>query len=115
MARRRGKPGDYLFTDYYSGATIYASQAKKDYWNNYTKNPLERNLQEIAVGLDDPFPVQPYSGPQYEVSVPCDYEIIPLFIGNTNVRTPNSAPAVQALNLDPGIGLMAVGCNFEVR
>lgn len=114
MARRGGKKGDYLMTDDYSGFTEYASKMKQDYWGNYTAKPLIRNLQEIATGMDDPLPVLVYRGPQYEITSPCDAEIIPLFIGTTNIRTPSTGN-IQILGLDPAIPDMSVGCNFEVR
>lgn len=114
MARRRGRNGDYLMTDDYSGSTVFASETKQDYWGNYGKKVLQRNLQEIATGLEDPYPVLIFRGPQYEITYACDSEAIPLFIGNTNIPTPNTSPATQALNLDPGIGDMEIGCTFRV-
>lgn len=115
MARRRGRPGAYLMTDDYSGVTCYASELHQDWWGNYTKQPLKRNLQEIAVGLNDPVPVTVFRGPQYEVTNICDFEHIPIFIGRTNIRTPNTSPATQALGLDPGIGDAVIGCTFVVH
>lgn len=114
MARRNGRKGDYLLTDDYTGFTVYGSQARKDYWGNLTRIPLLRNLQEIASPLNDPAPVIEYRGPQYEQSVPCDYEIAPNFVGLTNVPTNMDNMAVQVLDLDPGIGEMTVGCTFTV-
>lgn len=114
MARRSGKKGDYLMTDDYTGFTVYASKVKKDYWGNYTVKPMFRNLQEIASPLLDPYPVSIYRGPDYEQTTPCEFEIQPLFIGNTNIRTPYTSPATQALDLSPGIGEMEVGCTFQV-
>lgn len=115
MARRNGRKGDYLATDDYTGMTRYASELHRDYWGQYAVYPLKRNLQEIASPLDDPAPVPFYRGPSYEQSIPCDYELAPQFVGLTNVPTnPNNA-AFQALNLDPGVDSMAVGCTFIVR
>lgn len=115
MGRRSGRKGDYLATDSWTGFTEYASNLRKDYWGEYSRHPLKRNLQEIASPLDDPAPVPFYRGPQYETSVPCDYEVAPPKVGLTNVSTnPNNA-AFQALNLNPAIPDMIVGCTFIVR
>lgn len=115
MARRRGKKGDYLISDDYTGFTTYRSQVKEDYWGNLTVKPLKRNLQEIASPLNDPVPVTVYRGPTYEQVNPCNFEIQPLFIGKTNIRTPNNSPATQANDWDPAIPNMQVGCTFEIR
>lgn len=80
-----------------------------------TAIPLKRNLQEIATPLDDPAPVSFYRGPQYESFTPCDAEIAPFYVGNTTVPTnPNNA-AIQALNLNPAIPDMEIGCTFVIR
>jgi hypothetical protein len=97
MARRKGRPGDYLMTDDYFGFTRFASQLKKDFWGAYAERPLKRNLQEIAVPLDDPAPVPNYRGPNYEVSPTCLGELAPLYVGNTNVRTNTNNMAFQVL------------------
>lgn len=115
MARRQGKKGDYLMTDDYTGFTSYASQLNKDYWGNYTRKPLIRNLQEVASPLLDPIPVSIYRGPQYEVVNPCIFETMPIFIGLTNVLTPQNSPANQALNLDPAIPDQEVGCTLVIH
>lgn len=115
MARRSGRKGDYLGADSYTGFTQYASKLKRDFWGNYAVRPLLRNLQEIATPLADPYPVLPINGPSYEVTNACQAEIAPLFVGLTNVPTNNNNMAAQVLNLDPGIGDMAVGCTFIVR
>lgn len=115
MARRRGRPGDYLATDDTTGFTKFASELRLDFWGNRTAIPLERNLQEIAQPVDDPMPVPFFRGPSYEVTNGCQAETMPVFVGNTDVPTnPNNA-AVNALSLNPGIGDMAVGCTFIVR
>lgn len=115
MARRNGRPGDWLATDDYTGFTEYASNLKRDYWGAYAKKPLLRNLQEIASPLNDPQPVAFYRGPDYEFSPVCVGGTAPTYVGNTTVRTnPNNA-AFQALNLDPSIPEMVVGCTFVVR
>lgn len=115
MTRRRGKKGDYLMSDDYDGVVRYASQMKIDYWGNMTKSPLNRNLQEISQPLLDPLPVSIFRGPTYEVTVPCDFELQPLFIGLTNKRTPPAYPATSVLGFDPGIGDAEIGCTFEVH
>ena len=115
MARRKGRPGDWLATDDYTGFTVYASELKQDYWGNYAVRPLERNLQEIATPLDDPHPVPFYRGPNYDTSAVCASEIAPTYVGLTNIPTnPNNA-AFQALDLSPAIPNMEIGCNFIVR
>lgn len=114
MARRNGRKGDHLACDDYTGITTYASRLKKDYWGSYAEKPLLRNLQEIATPLDDPGPVDIYRGPTYEVSVPCDYETAPLYVGHTTVRTNPNNIGVQVLDLFPVLGDMAVGCTFIV-
>lgn len=114
MARRNGRKGDYLATDDYTGFTSYASELKRDYWGQFARKPLLRNLQEISSPLDDPAPVPFYRGPSYETSFACEGETAPAFVGLTNVPTnPNNA-AFQALVLNPSIGSMSIGCTFEV-
>lgn len=73
-----------------------------------------RNLQEIVSPLNDPYPVLMYRGPVYEKTNPCDFELAPATVGVTNVPTRNNL-AIEVLNLNPGIGQMAVGCTFLVR
>lgn len=114
MARRNQRPGDYLMTDDTLGVTVYASEIQKDYWGNLTTVPLQRNLQEIASPLKDPYPVSQYRGPQYEFTDACTFELQPRFIGKTTIPFPNTN-LTSLLNLDPGIGQMAVGCTFTVR
>lgn len=115
MARRKGRKGDHLATDDYTGFTQFASKLKKDYWGSYAVHPLKRNLQEIATPLDDPKPVRIYRGPNYEATPVCVAEIAPTYVGLTNVLTnPNNA-AYQALTLNPAIPDMEVGCSFIVR
>lgn len=117
MARRSGRKGDYLATDSWTGATVYASQLRKDYWGQYSRRPLERNLQEISSPLNDPEPVIIYYGPNYE-QLPngrtCIGENAPTFIGVTTVPTNQNNAAFHALNLKPGIGSMSVGCSFII-
>lgn len=115
MARRRGRPGDYLAVDDYTGFTEYASELRQDFWGNYAKKPLKRNLQEIAVGMGDPYPVPFTRGPDYESTNGCIAEVAPQYVGLTNVRTNPNNMAFQVLNLDPGVGEMAVGCSLVVR
>lgn len=115
MARRRGRPGDYLMTDDYSGMTRYASQLKKDFWGAYAVKPLKRNLQEVAIPLDDPAPVPIYRGPAYEASYDCEGAVAPTYVGNTTVPTNPNNMAFQVLNLSPAIPDMEVGCTFIVR
>lgn len=114
MARRGGRKGNWLATDDLTGITCYASELKLDFWGNYTKKPLLRNLQEIATPLGDPYPVAFYTGPTYEKVDPCDLEVAPPTIGLTNIPTPNY-PAIQIMGWNPGIGTMSVGCTLIVR
>lgn len=114
MARRSGRKGEYLMADDYTGFTEYAGVLKQDYWGNYAKRPLQRNLQEVASPLLDPLPVYIYRGPQYEQTTPCQFELQPEFIGLTHIPTPNSY-ASQVLGLNPSIPDMSVGCTFIVR
>lgn len=111
--RRNGRPGDYLITDDWTGCTTYHSKVRKDYWNNLSEIVLQRNLQEIATPLSDPYPVKEYRGPQYEPTNACDFEVQPAFIGKTNVPFPNTN-ITQLFNLDPGIGEMSVGCTLVI-
>lgn len=115
MARRAGRPGDYLATDMYYGFTRYASELKRDYWGSYAYKPLKRNLQEVASPLDDPGPVPFYSGPSYEFTPACIAEIAPPYVGNTTFPTNPYNMAFQVLQLDPGVGVMEIGCTFEIR
>ncbi len=116
MARRNGRPGDYLASDDYTGFTHFRSALKFDYWGALVRKPLQRNLQEIASPLNDPHPVNPFRGSTYEASNGCIADLAPTYVGNTTVPTnPNSA-AIQALHLiNPAIPYMSVGCTFEVQ
>lgn len=114
MARRNGRKGDYLATDDYTGFTHYASQLQYDYWGSFVRKPLIRNLQEISSPLDDPEPVSDYRGPNYEFTRPCIGEVAPEYVGNTTIRTNPNNSAFQALNLNPSLGNMSVGCTFHV-
>lgn len=118
MARRNGRPGDYLFSDDYSGNTVFASKVRSDFWQDYTAGKvLKRNLQEIATPLNDPYPVPIFNGSQFEQTTACQFEIIPLFIGNTNIPFPTGSAYVQAFftDLDPAIPDMSVGCTLVVH
>lgn len=115
MARRRGKIGEWLSTDDWTGFTTYSSQLHKDYWGSLTKKPLKRNLQEIATPLSDPRPVDFFRGPNYETyPTECIGGAAPLFVGNTNVPTNQNNAAFQAMNLHPGVGSQEVGCTLLV-
>lgn len=115
MARRKGRKGEHLVTDDYTGFTTYVSKVRKDYWGAYAVNPLKRNLQEIATPLNDPHPVEIYRGPNYEITPNCVAELAPTYVGLTNVPTnPNNA-AFQVFNLSPSIPDMAISCTFIVR
>lgn len=117
MARRNGRKGDYLFTDYYSGCTTFASKTQVDYWGDRTaEKTLKRNLQEISSPLNDPYPVPFYSGPMYEQTNACDFETTPFYIGKTTRPFPTNTFIVNALGLEPkGIGDASVECTFIVR
>lgn len=114
MARRGGRRGDYLASDDYTGEIRYASEMRKDFWGNFVKKPLLRNLQEICTPLGDPYPVETFRGSTFEVTNPCDFEIAPATVGLTTRPTPNY-PAIQIMGWNPGIGQMSVGCTFIVR
>lgn len=97
MARRNGRPGAWLMTDDDTGFTRYNSQLKRDYWGNYAEKPLERNLQEIATALTDPYPVFPVRGPQYETVASVSALVsAPTNVGVTSIPTNLTAPAIQA-------------------
>lgn len=115
MARRSGRPGAWLATDELTGFTKYGTQLKTDFWGAKTARPLKRNLQEIATPLLDPYPVPYYTGSSYE-QVPniCVFENIPFYVGNTNIRTPRTGDAAQAVYNTTGIGDMEIGCTFIV-
>lgn len=114
MARRAGRKSQWLVTDDYTGFTIYSSEARLDYWGSRTKKPLLRNLQEIAYPLEDPAPLPFTRGASYEFTPACIGETAPKFVGNTTVPTSQSNAAFQALNLDPSIPTMEIGCTFVV-
>lgn len=114
MARRSGRKGEYLATDDYTGFTHYRSDLTYDYWGSLVKQPLLRNLQEISSPLNDPAPVPDYRGPDYEFTRTCIGETAPVFVGLTAVKTNNNNAAAQALNLNPSLGSMSVGCTFRV-
>lgn len=113
MARRNGRKNNYLASDDYSGFTCYASELQKDYWGNYVKRPLLRNLQEIASPLADPYPVDVYRGPVYENTTICQFELQPLFIGTTTTRTPITLTTF-VLGFNPGVGTASIGCTFRI-
>lgn len=115
MARRGGKPSDYLASDDYTGVTTYASKLRYDYWGNFVRKPLLRNLQEIATPLLDPYPVPDYRGPTYE-NIPntCVFETLPSYVGNTNIPTPLSGPGAQYYAQGASIGDAEIGCTFIV-
>jgi hypothetical protein len=115
MARRHGRPGNWLATDDITGATVYGSKLKRGYYGELAVKPFQRNLQEIASPLNDPTPVPFYRGPQYEVTPTCVAAVAPLFVGTTTVRTSFNNAAAQALDLDPAIPDMEVGCSWIVR
>ena len=115
MARRNGRPGSWLATDDYTGFTVYAEKLQRDFWDNYATHPLKRNLQEIASPLNDPQPVPVYRGPNYETTYACLGEVAPTYVGNTTIPTNQDNMAFQALNLNPAIPDMEIGCNFVVR
>lgn len=115
MARRRGRPGSYLMVDDNSGFTTYNDKLKLDYWGNETRYGLKRNLQEISQPLGDPFSVPVFRGSQYENTTECEFELTPLYIGNTTKPFPRNSAYAQFINLDPGIGNAAVGCTLRVN
>lgn len=96
MARRNGRPGSWLATDDYTGFTRYVSELKRDFWGSLAVKPLKRNLQEIASPLNDPRPVNPYRGPNYESVNPLTTTVAPTFVGYTNVRTSHDNAAFQS-------------------
>lgn len=114
MAWRSGRKGQWLATDDNSGITHYASELREGYYGEMAKKPLLRNLQEVASPLSDPYPVSFYRGPNYEASVPCNYEIAPTYVGNTTIPTNRNNAAAQALALFPSIGTATIGCTFRV-
>lgn len=115
MARRNGRKGTWLATDDLTGFTVYSNKLKKGYYGEMAVKPYKRNLQEIASPLNDPEPVPFYRGPNYETTTTCFAEIAPPFVGNTNVPTNPYNAGFQALNLNPAIPYMSVGCTFVVR
>lgn len=120
MARRNGRPGEWLATDDYTGFTRYASELKRDYWGMYAQTPLKRNLQEIATPLSDPYPVAFYRGPNYESFDPAEAETAPVYVGETTVPTNPNNMAYQVLGLGPaagntGVGFWTIGTDFEVQ
>jgi len=114
MARRNGKPGNWLATEDTTGFTRYGTDLRKDFWGNRTAIPLERNLQEISTPLNDPGPVPFYLGPSYETTTGCVGEVAPSFVGTTTVPTSQANMAFQVLDLKPGLGDMSIGCTFQV-
>lgn len=97
MARRQGRPGDWLGTDDYLGVTRYQSQLRRDFWGQHAQKPLKRNLQEIATSLADPYPVFPVQAPGYEIVASVTALVsAPTNVGVTTVKTNRMAPAIQA-------------------
>lgn len=96
MARRNGRPGSWLMSDDYTGFVRYQSELKQDYWGSWAQKPLKRNLQEIASPLNDPVPVNPLRGPNYEYVNPAITTVAPQFVGKTTVPTNNDNMAYQS-------------------
>ena len=96
MARRGGRKGDWLATDDDTGFTVYGSRLKRGFYGEYSVKPLKRNLQEIASPLNDPAPVNPYRGPNYEEVNPATTTVIPQFVGTTTVPTSTDNMAYQS-------------------
>ena len=97
MARRKGRPGDWLGTDEYYGFTCYQSELKQDFWGAYAKKPLKRNLQEIDVPLSDPYPVFPIQGASYQIIAYVSALVIaPATVGVTSVPTNRNNMAIQS-------------------
>lgn len=122
MARRKGRKGDHLATDDYTGFTAFSSNLSKDYWGSYAKKPLLRNLQEISSPLLDPTPVSIYRGPNYQPSNGRE-DYVPGLIGLTNVFTDPYNAAIQTPGLFKnvtngriisGIGEAVIGSTFIV-
>lgn len=82
-------------SDDYTGVTHYASELTRDFWGAYAKRPLKRNLQEIASPLNDPLPVNPYRGPDYEYVDPSITTVAPQYVGTTSVPTNRNNAAIQ--------------------
>lgn len=117
MRRRRGKLGESLAVDDYTGFVTYRSRLRPDEDNFYSERPLKRNLQEIASPLNDPKPVDRVgAAANYETYDVCDLQVAPVYVGRTSVRTSTLSAAMQsqAYGIDPGIGDMEVGCSFRV-
>lgn len=114
MATRHGRKGDYLLADDYTGNTIYASQAQRDYWGALTLRPLNRNLQEISSPLNDPQPVHDFRGPAYEQITECEANAAPQFVGLTLVPTSKQNAYFEAFDPNPAIPDMIIGCTFVV-
>lgn len=114
MARRGQRKGDWLASDDYTGFSKFASQLKQDYWGNETVKPLKRNLQEIARGFADPYPVPFNRGPNYE-QTDGETAYLPQFIGNTNIPFPQSSFYAQVVLPElGGIGYWYVEDTFVV-
>lgn len=114
MARRSGKKGQWLVTDDYTGITRYSSEMQQDYWGNYTRKPLKRNLQEIASPLSDPEPVPFYRPPTYEHTTAAQFSVCPATVGLTSKPTPPSL-AGDVFGWNAGIGDAVIGSTFLVR
>jgi len=87
--KRRGRLGEYLAADDYTGAVKYASKLKKDYWGNLVENPLERNKQELVKAMNDPQPLPWVREADYEVVTSAMLQV-PTTIGNSTVRRDTS-------------------------
>lgn len=96
MARRNGRPGSWLIPDDYYGFVRFNSQLRYDYWGALAQKPLKRNLQEIASPLNDPQPVDPVRGPNYEIVNSATTAVVPQFVGVTSVPTNTDNAAYQS-------------------
>lgn len=115
MARRNQRKGSWLATDDLTGFTVHADKLRLGYYGEMSVKPFERNWQEVAMPLNDPRPVSFFRAPNYENTSGCPGATAPKYVGVTSVLTRLTGPAVPALNLDPAIPDMAIGCSFVVR
>lgn len=95
MARRNGRLGSWLATDDLTGFVVYGSQLKRGFYGELSRKPLKRNLQELASPLNDPTPVNPYRGPNYEIVDSSTTTVAPQFVGDTSVPTNRNNAAIQ--------------------
>ena len=110
--RNTHRVGDWLMVDEESGHTVYRSQCRKIWDGTFRRTSQfeSRQPQELVKARSDPKALTDIRV-EDTFAVPCNVQ--PTFVGNTNIRTKDSAGSHLFGN--PGIGDAEIGCSFVVE